>query len=229
MKVSVLVPYLSDGGHRQKTWEWLAARWAGLFPQFEVVTGEPSDPCPDPGQFNRPQAINNAAARASGDVLIVNDCDTAFSPNFVTAAIRTVVLDGGWAIPETYLKLDETVSAGIVAGPPTAEPLPTGPTEWRGPSVSGLLVMSRGSFDTVGGFDERHRGWGWDDISFSASMDTLVAPHRRLPGYCYHLWHPQPHEHAFGHPTNAAQQLLFDRYAAARNDIPAMLDLIAER
>lgn len=34
MKVSVLVPYRSDGGHRQKTWEWLAARWAGLFPQF---------------------------------------------------------------------------------------------------------------------------------------------------------------------------------------------------
>jgi hypothetical protein len=65
VKVSVLVPYRSDGGHRQKTWEWLAARWAGLFPQFEVVTGEPSDPCPDPGQFNRPQAINAAAAKAS--------------------------------------------------------------------------------------------------------------------------------------------------------------------
>ncbi len=230
MKVSVLVPYKPDGGRREQTWGWLQERWEALYPAWEIVTGEPSDPCPDPGRFNRPQAINAAAARASGDVFVVNDCDTGFTSTFLDAAVGAVADGVPWVMPQTYLKLTEEITDEVLAGRPDVHDLPTGPVEWQGDtSVAGLLVLPREAFELVGGFDERHHGGGWDDISFFAAVDTLWGSYERLPGFCHHLWHPQPHEHSFGQATNAEQQALFYRYDAARGNPDAMRALIGER
>ena len=64
---------------------------------------------------------------------------------------------------------------------------------------------------------------------------SVLVPYRSDGGHRQKTWEwlaarwAGPHEHSFGHPTNAQQQLLFDRYAAARDDRDAMRSLIAER
>lgn len=52
-------------------------------------------------------------------------------------------------------------------------------------------IMPREAFITVGGMDERFRGWGGEDRAFLMALDHLWGPHQNLPGQILHLWHPR--------------------------------------
>lgn len=221
--ISVLVPYRPDGAHRQRTWDWLRQRWAMLCPEAEVIV-QGDDGGAHPGQFNHPLAINRAAERASHDVFIVADCDTAFDPGWVREAARLVAAEAEpWVMPRFYDKLTARATDILLSSSP-ATPLDedniapmVAQREWRGDSIcwSGLVVVHRSGFETVGGYDERIAWWGGDDICFGLTMDALVGRHHRLDGSAVHCWHPAPSEQTYGHERHAVQQELVDRYITA--------------
>lgn len=221
MTVSVLIPYGQPDGEtgewRNRSFEWVRARWKYLCPGYEVIVAAP-DRHDDPGRFNRPQAINRAAARASGDVLIIADADTAFDEGWPASAVDAVTRGGApWVLPYIYRKLDRDSTADLVRKGPTAEL--TGTIEEQTEfSWSGLVVVSRVGFETVGGFDERFTGWGHDDIAFGLCAEALIGHHRRPGGQALHLWHPTPLEHNYGHATNGEQYALAQRYIAATDE-----------
>jgi glycosyltransferase involved in cell wall biosynthesis len=222
---SILVPYRAGEAWRDRAWTFNRARWEAM-PDVEVVVCDPG-PGRHPGEFNHPRAINDAARRASGDVFIVADADTAFHPDWVAEAVREVRLGAPWVLPRFYDKVDQPSTERILAG----GGLDGYTVEWRGEAVSwsGLVVVPAAGFQVVGGYDERWEWWGADDVAFAMSMLTLWGEVVRLEGAAMHLWHPTPIDETYGHDHFPASRRLMERYVAANADRRAMLRLIAER
>jgi len=65
----------------------------------------------------------------------------------------------------------------------------TGPSPASGAMV---LIIQRRSFERVGGFDPRFRGWGSEDVSFANACWTLLGRNEYSMGESYALHHPQP-------------------------------------
>jgi len=224
VKVSVLVPYRPDGGHRDRAWAWIEQRWRLAFgDEIELLVGG-DDGGRNPGEFNHPLAINRLASEASGDVFVIADADTAPDPVFIRRACSWV--DEGivvWALPTQYRKLTEAATEEVFEHPPHTN-LYGYETAWIGESVSwsGTVAVPRAGFEFVGGYDERFAFWGADDVCFAASMATLWGPFARLPGACYHFWHPAPIEETYGHWRHQKQYDLTMRYTDAWGDPEAM-------
>jgi hypothetical protein len=226
MKVSVLVPYRPDGGHRDSAWAWIERRWWYSFhgDEIELLVGG-DDGGRNPGEFNHPLAINRLADEASGDVFVIADADTAPDPWFIRLAASWVQDEiVNWALPMQYRKLTQQVTEGVIATNAPDADLNQYETEWIGESVSwsGTVVAPRAGFELVGGYDERFAFWGADDSSFAAAMSTLWGPVTRLPGACFHFWHPAPLEETYGHARHQEQHALNQRYLDAWGDVEAM-------
>jgi hypothetical protein len=231
VSVSVLVPYAPAGPERARAWGWVERRWRESFPDAELVVAAPAV-VGDPGRFCRAAALNRAAERAGGDVFVLADADTAFSPSAVRAALARLATEA-WVLPERYVRLNSTLSATWLTRPSGSPPPPAWEAgveeEWPA-NVSGIVALPREAFDVVGGFDERFRGWGWEDGSFACALSTLWGPLFREPGHvAWHLWHPRPPEHSVWGPFAGVQRRLGERYLAAAGDPLAMAALLAER
>lgn len=227
MTLSVIVPYGPDGGYRDRAWEWIQRRYRALLADAEICTGAP-DHIGEPGLFNRPQAYNRAFAKSTGDIIMLADADTAFSAEWVRDAV-TVAEAGGWVMPKLYVKHSETYTDNLLCGSPTATIVVDELDEVVPNSWSGLVVMPRAAFELVGGGDERHLGWGWEDICLGLSVETMWGPHTRLDGYAHHLWHPTPLDDNFGQIHTHDQRALTRRYEAAAGNRDLMAEILAER
>lgn len=229
MKVSVLMPYASAGPDRDRAAEWLWGRWGCCFPDWELLLGSP-DEVGDPGRFNRPLAINRAAARASGDVYVIADADTAFHPADVLAAAQS----GSYVLPGRYVRLDQPTTDRWLRDLPDSDAPPgwhAGIEEEWPANVSGIVVLPREAFEAAGGFDERFKGWGWDDGAFHAAVETMWGHAVRPPSdvnVAWHLWHPRPREHSVWGPWAAEQRQLGQRFIDAAGDKATMAALLAE-
>jgi hypothetical protein len=226
---SVLVPYRPDGGHRDLSWAWIERRWHAAFnpSECELLIGG-DDGGESPAQFNHPLAINRLAAQAAGDVFIIADADTAFDPWWIRQAVFQVREGAPWVLPVEYRKLTEEATAYAITLNPVAR-LDRLDTEWIGncEAMSGQVVVPRTGFDRVRGYDERFRWWGADDRCFAWAMDTLWGEVVRLPGACYHLWHPQPLDHTQGHREHRAQHVgIVEEYEKAAGNVTAMRKMI---
>jgi len=162
--------------------------------------------------------VNDAARKAKDwDVAFIADCDTIPDHEGILRAVAWVRSTGGGARPhdERYM-LNQAGS--IVAVQRGVEAL--GPAhflkQWAG---GGLDVVTREAFDAVGGFDERYKGWGYEDSEFHVQ---LVVKRRwdRLPGECWHLWHPtdanrpDPDSVAMYRATQRENRVALERWAA---------------
>lgn len=231
--VSVLIPYAPAGEERQQVWEWIARRWHRAMPEAEIVVRSP-DRVGDPGLFSRAVALNRAAARATGDVFVLADADTAFDPAYVWAAARaTAAGTAPWVLPGRYVRLSQRLTAEWTAQPPASPPPPSWTAEieeeWPA-NVSGIVVLTRAAYAAAHGFDERFRGWGWEDGSFACALETLWGKPERVEGHvAWHLWHPRPPEHSIYGPHAVEQQRLGQRYLRAAGDPAAMVALIEEQ
>jgi hypothetical protein len=86
----------------------------------------------------------------------------------------------------------------------------TNPISW-----SCCFVVPRAVWDNLGGFDERFKGWGWEDMAFQSVVCGLYG-HERLDGDVWHLWHPRAEERIRRgtplHPAYVANRMLGRRY-----------------
>ena len=203
----VIVPYRPDNGHRDTLWNFLKTHyWA----HDEVVVGEHVG-----GPFNRSKAINQAANR-DWDVAVIADADT-WVPRFqldsaITIAKMTNRLTAAFSMVG---ELTPGCTQTILACQSLDAPLSMQKIRTRALEVqSSMLVVTRKLWDQTGGFDERFAGWGGEDNAFWHAATLHSGEPQRIPGYAYHLWHPEAQGKRQG-ITYRRNNSLWNRYARA--------------
>lgn len=220
MKLSIIIPWHDNGCEwRRKSFDWLRNRYAALLTDYEFVCGSTKNIDDDP-HWNRAASRNALVEQSSGDTLLIADADTVFQLDQIERGIAQLLGGAPWVIPyceERYYNLTADETALVWRCFPGAGiPEPTDPRQWdhKITSWAGLLLVPRAAFDAVGGYDERFKGWGYEDNAFKTALDRVVGPHRRTDGYALHLWHPAPDEECFGQPHIQHNRELFRMYEA---------------
>lgn len=237
LRVSLIVP-LGDGHNdtRERNWEWLSARWEALRPDWEIVEGRaPAD------RWCKADAVAAAARKATGDVWVVCDADLWVEswPTLKEAALYAV--EHGWCVPcGNVYRLSPDATRGIVARDPDDPvdwPVHRAALDMRLRNTNpyrlfpggGIFAITPDAYDKVGGFDPRFIGWGGEDTSLAAALNTLVGQPARLNASVWHLWHPKSKQAAkVGRPSGVNERLN-RRYLHAEGDPSAMRQLISER
>lgn len=199
MRTVFLVPRRADNGHRDALWAWCKARWQRLFPGVQVYEGHHNE-----GLFSRSAAINRAARLADADGRwdfgIVIDADILVRTSQLREALARASKTGRvtWAhrrwrgVNEEWTAkiLKEQLDLGPEIGSVDIDVLVerTTPLSW-----SCCIVIPRGIWDETGGFDERFRGWGFEDIAWQSLICGLYG-WERIEGDVIHLWHPRSEE-----------------------------------
>lgn len=224
MKVAVAVPRREDGGRRDELWAWCRDWWTRElgWPIHEghdhTVEG-----------FNIAAARNRAAADAgSWDVLVLLDADVIVAdPNQARLAVETAARTGRWtAAHDRWRSLDRPGSDRVMAG-------------WLGNwgkyarttihmSYSNVIAVPRSLWEELGGQDERHVSWGFEDMSFMYAAKALGGGLERVHGDVFHLHHARSPEKEKGQPLYEANKALSRRYRAAQFDRDATLAILSE-
>jgi hypothetical protein len=204
--ISILIPfYCADPTNpRIRNVEWLKKYWKAHLPGAEIVIGEDWGSVLHGKPFSKSVAVNNAARKAKGDVLVIVDADGYISADSVLHCAEEIRAARKkdrrlWFIPyRQFYRLTEEASGLLLGSDPAKpyifpEPLPAkyilGDTD---PKVGAMIqILPREAFDAVGGWDERFRGWGGEDHAAMRATDTLYWQHKTLPGQVLHVWHPQ--------------------------------------
>jgi hypothetical protein len=223
----VLVPRRADGGHRDRVWSWLngeVSRWG-----LPIVEGHDEGS----GPFSRSLALNRAAAEAGAwDVALLLDADTHVNPDQAARAIARAEDSRAMVVAfDVYRSLNRAGTERVLGGfngswAPLAPGEPQTGSGILGP-VSSVVAVPRQLWDAVGGFDERFKGWGFEDRAFAIACDTLGG-FRRQHGTVWHLWHVRTPRNEEG-PEWPASSALVGRYRRARGNPAAIRALIAER
>jgi len=220
VRTVVLVPRRSDGGQRDRVWNWLRPSWE---PFGDVVEGHHEG-----GPFNRSAALNQAAAAAGDwDVAVVIDGDVVCDRGLVDVAVAHATATGGPAIAYTVrVHLGEEMTDRVLDG--YRGDWSRGQESVKRDACSSANVVRRDVWDLAGGFDERFVGWGWEDVAFKHATETLSGQRtRRIPGTLWHLWHPVARDSHRGSRTLRANQLRHRMYRAANGSPDAMRQLVA--
>ena len=215
----VLVPWRADNGQRSDIWAYTRKQiWGLRHPGWPIVEGVAPD-----GLFNRSAAINTAAAAAGDwDVAVIADSDTFTERCSLLRAVDAAVQDPTrvWLpygqqqrvlLSQQYTEDLLGGSFGFNAQRATA----TGTLDPYEGYRSGVIVVHRSLWDTVGGFDERFVGWGGEDDAFADTAAALANGWKWSTGNLYHLWHP-PSRPDHNDPAFVANKSLAARYRCAR-------------
>jgi hypothetical protein len=222
VSISILVPFRSDGGERDRIWAWMRQRWTHAFPDAQIVVSDDGGKTGEP--FNEGRAWNLCLEQAIGDTIVVTESEVAFNHRPVADAIKLSQY-GQWFIPLRYYQLNprHTMNLLSVDTPKVEISQPAAPDRlFHRTSLSPIWVLPRVALDTIVGFDERWQGWGWIDKATVAALDTLYRPHERFPGSVFHLHHERE-------SATDCNPELTARYLGAQGNATEMRAIIAER
>ncbi len=212
MNVSVLVPRAGVCPHRARAWAWIRPQYERL--GYEVVEGHG-----DEERWCKADAVADALARSSGDVLVIADSD-CWSER-LPEAVQHVVQGGAWAVPyRKVYRLSETSSEAVGLGIPLSRDLALdrhhkGGGYHDGIVGGGIVVLPRITYNECP-IDRRFIGWGGEDHSFGYALKTLYGEPLRLRSICWHFWHPkQPIDDWVGVCSSAFNEQLRLQYRAA--------------
>lgn len=200
-KISLLFPFSTNDPVRKATFRWLLKYWAHELPDAEIIIGRSGGK-----PFCKGKALNNAARKATGKVLVIIDADT-YMPgsviNYCADRILEDLNDHLWFVPYRHLyRLNKKITEKILASDPTDPlriPSPPPPDYIDGDKFNNkyghrygamVMIFPREALDVLGCFDERFKGWGGEDIALLRALDTLYGKHKTTKNDVLHLWHP---------------------------------------
>jgi hypothetical protein len=185
---------------------WVIDRWSGYWDenQLQIILGtDDSEP------FNRAKARNVGLAQVKTEHVVIADGDTAFDPPAIDEGLERLS-DIPWIVPygdNEYYNLTQEYTETIMDYPLDALINPV--WDFRVQSWAGLLIARTEDCLNVG-YDERFKGWGWEDVAFRVKMDAEVGKHGRIShGRALHLWHSREGAD-FGTPEELANRIIFD-------------------
>lgn len=218
--VSILIPFRSDHGHRDKLLNWVINFYQTCIPEVEICIGESSS-----ALFSRSQAINAAANKANRNIFVIADGDIFYERQILMDAIH--LLDQcAWIVPyHKVFDLSPSFTNKLLDQDGTI-PMDKEGEERVWDPVGGINIISRENFEKVNGFDERFLGWGGEDDAFGIALNTLCGNYRRLSGYVYHLWHPPTGRE--GNPHYYNNLSLLQRYYYCAHNQEQMQRLVSE-
>jgi hypothetical protein len=223
--VSLIVPWRGGDPLRQRLWDFCKQWWISHYPDFELIECDSED---EP--FTRGRSINLGVAKSTKDILVLADADTlvAHVDEAISHAGR-----GEWSIAYPrgeYCALTEKATEALLQTDPAGqlrEPKNEDCRE-RITSYSGVVVLPRAAFESVGGFPHAFLGWGAEDVALMFALDTLWKPCVRATGWAVAPWHPHLEEDRFDQPHYRANDALCRRFEACYRNPSAMRDLVRE-
>jgi len=188
-KISLLIPFQTDDPQRRRVFKWLLKYWQSELPDAEIIIGHSRSNRP----FSKTEALNNAADKATGSVLVILDADAYLDGAIIDRCADRILeeLDNHlWYVPYRKLwRLTEEITEEIIESDPTdplrlpdPPPLEDIDGDWQLHSYGHrygamIMIFPREALDILGCFDERFRGWGGEDVAFLRAMDTLWGKH----------------------------------------------------
>jgi hypothetical protein len=193
VKAAVIIAFRDRGGDPQRSANLarVTDHWSGYDCKILVT----SDGRADNAQFNRSSAYNRAVGRGletatNADVLIFAESDMLISFDQIDRAVALAVAAPGMVIPFSwFMALSEGDSRRVRAH--EVDPVDCDTTAVKGHrgSIGAVNVMSRDTYDLVGGYDERFEGAWYDDDAMKIAFDIAAGPTRWVEGSAYHLYH----------------------------------------
>lgn len=224
--VVILVPRREGIEDRDALWAFARKWWEGSHRTWRIVEGHHRF-----GPFNRSAAINSAAMEAGEwDVAVIIDADVLCEAN----AIRDAV-DIAAATDRMVLGYHERIMLTQLG---TMKVMDGYKGNWKNPAYIGkvhldacssAVIVSRKLFDLAHGFDERFNGWGWEDVAFRVTCETMSGARMlQVASTCWHLHHTTSHENNRRESTLQANEMRGAAYKAAHWDKDAVLALLNE-
>lgn len=175
-----LVPRRSDGGQRDRVWNWLRSR-------LEQVGWPIYEGHHDEGPFSCAAAINRAANQGPWDFAVITGSDLIVPTCQVRAAVGKASRTGKLThAHDHYYYLSQEATERVLKG----DQPETWMAEWHEPKIgNGPVVVTRDLWERVGGYDEGFVGWGYEDVAFRFLCER-EAGEAWVPGPNFHLWHP---------------------------------------
>lgn len=204
MIVSVLIPWRTDHGHRERLWTYLRPLWQAL--PNELVTA--SDGRADGEPFDYATAANRAASEAAGSIYVTWGADQLPDQAAINTAAETARTRGWAGVFTRTAYWSPFDTERILAG---ANPGPIRP-ETVYDNATGILAVRADAWNAIGGMDERFHGWGYEDAALRARLTSDYGHTPTRPGTLRGLWHPVRHRVFTG--PNA--ELYYREYAPGR-------------
>lgn len=195
MQAIIVVPIRSGDPDRDRLWAYVRSWWTEHF-DWPIFEGEHPH---GEGPFNRALALNRGAraglaAHPDADIIVAIDGDTIPDRDAVLAAVQQAHAIGMMALAyDVRVALDRPSTDLILAG--------QAPADWSGlpgkrseEFVSCCVVVPRGLWDEMDGYDEKFSGYGYEDWAFCIAAETYSGKQVvRVPAPLYHLHHqPSP-------------------------------------
>ena len=192
----------NNSTERKKIFKWLLAYYRYELPDAQIVIGYSNSKI-----FCKGEALNNAAAEATGKVLVILDADAYLRGEVLNKCADRILEELHnklWYVPYRHLyRLNKTISDKILeSNPRTPLRVPNvemfpgfldqhGHTSHYGHRYGAMCMMfPREALNTLGCFDERFKGWGGEDVALLRALDTLYGKHKTANSEILHIWHP---------------------------------------
>ena len=164
----------------------------------------------NPGPYNRGWGFNVGAALAGPEAgaLCLLDADLLVPPDFLRRGLEALSAGARALLPYHEVRyLDGAASERAIAerlNAPGASPAPDrlGGRRFTD-SQGGALWVDAAFYRTLGGYDERFRGWGFEDREVCLRLERAGGGLARLDGCLLHLDHPRPAESGAAAQANA--------------------------
>ena len=235
--VSIIIPFRPDKSFRVALWDWLHQFYTHEFPDAELIVGK------DMGKpFSRAAAVNDGVARSHGYFLVILDSDCLLDPDVIRNCVGRIASSFTpiWFVPfKVSGHMTEAATAKLLKLPPVLQSVDSVRDTKFETTITmphGIAsILSRVAFNKAGGFDERFRGWGSEDVSFIRAVDTLYTQYTRTSNTVLHLWHPRERRGYIKNlwvgqdPLDSTNSDLSKAYQAAARNKVKMQNLIAGR
>lgn len=188
MKVAVIIPFRDRGRDplRLANLTRVAEHWADY--DCEIIVS--SDGRDGDAQFNRSAAYNRAVNQTDADIFIFSESDIIISHDQIDRAVDLAMDVPGMVIPFSwFMALTEADSRRVRAHEVDPVDCEKHPVKGHRGSIGAVNVVSRQSYELVGGFDEKFEGAWYDDDAMKIAFDVAAGPTQWVEGSAYHLYH----------------------------------------